>query len=264
MKRLKIRHSKGSHKGDNGKVLIVGGSKEYVGALALAGLAALRTGVDTVVIAAPERVAWAINSLSPDLITRKFEGDYLRLRHAGEILRLAKKFDVVLIGNGLGTKKETQCFVKKVVKKIDKAKVIDADGIKAISLKEVKNAIITPHRKEFELLLKNSKIKEMELKRSLGSNVILLKGRIDKIISRDKISYNKTGNEGMTVSGTGDVLAGLCAGFLAQTKDAFKSACYAAYINGSLGDLLKRKKGYSFIASDLVEDLKRVKKTKER
>ena len=93
-----------SHKGDFGKVLIIGGSKEYAGAPALAGLAALRAGADLSIIAAPEKVAWAINCLSPDLITRKFMGDYFTLKHAKEVIRLAISADAVLIGNGIGMK----------------------------------------------------------------------------------------------------------------------------------------------------------------
>ena len=80
-----------------------------------------------------------------------------------------------------------------------------------------------------------------------------------EIISKDEIRYNKTGNAGMTKAGTGDVLAGLCAGFFAQSKDIFKSAVSAAYINGMIGDiLLKKHKGYSYLASDIAEDIPKV------
>ena len=93
------------------------------------------------------------------------------------------------------------------------------------------------------------------------NNVILLKGEIDAIISKGKIKYNKTGNAGMTKAGTGDVLAGLCVGFLAQSKDLFQSAVNAAYFNGLIGDiLLKKKKGFTYLASDMVEEIKKLKK----
>src|SRR3989338_7845590 len=87
-------------KGDNGRVLIVGGSKEYTGAVALAGLAALRCGADWVTVAAPEKVAWAVNALSADLVTVKLKGDYFSSKHVDEVGELARKHDVVLIGNG--------------------------------------------------------------------------------------------------------------------------------------------------------------------
>ena len=87
----------------------------------------------------------------------------------------------------------------------------------------------------------------------------MLKGPTDIIISRNKIAYNRTGNQGMTKAGTGDVLAGLVVGFLAKTQDLFKSAVAGSFINGYIGDiLLKKKKGYSFIASDIVEDLAKI------
>lgn len=268
-KDIKLKPRKAiAHKGDFGRVLIIGGSEEYVGAPALAGLAALRAGADLSIIAAPEKVAWAINCLSPDLITRKFNGEHFMLKHANEAIRLAISADAVLIGNGIGLKSEK--FVKRFVKNTGTPLMIDADAIKCLSLREVDNAVLTPHSKELEILLSNSglsrinRIKDktkkiIELQKVIGNNIILLKGDIDKIISKNKVAYNRTGNPGMTKGGTGDVLAGLVAGFIAQGYTMFDSCCYAAYINGMAGDiLLKKKKGYSFIASDLVEDIGKI------
>ncbi len=249
------KRAKQSHKGDFGRVLIIGGSKDYVGAVTLAGLACFATGVDLITIAAPEKVAWAINCKELDFITKKFDGDYFQLKYANKIIKLAKDFDAVLIGPGLGLKSKK--FAKKIVKNIKKPKVVDADAIKAITPKDVKNTILTPHEKEFEIfyrkLPKNIKEKTTLIKKIVNDNVILLKGNTDIIVSKDKIKYNKTGNPGMTVAGTGDVLAGLCTGILAQTKKLFESAYYAAYINGKIGDYLFRKKGYSFKASDFID-----------
>jgi hydroxyethylthiazole kinase-like uncharacterized protein yjeF len=265
--KIKIKkHKKTSRKGENGKVLIIGGSEDYAGALALAGLAALRTGCDWVTIAAPEKVAWAINGLTPDLVTKKVKGNYFAPKHVKMIAGLAKGFDAVLIGNGIGRSKETFAFVRKVVKLIKKPLVIDADAIKALKIKDVKNSVFTPHQGEFEILLKNSGIKLgdsiqdiKKLQNHLGTSIILLKGHTDYIISKSKIAINRTGNERMTVAGTGDVLAGLVAGFASQRYNLFEAARYSAYINGTLGDILKRKKGYSYIASDLVEDFRKIR-----
>jgi NAD(P)H-hydrate epimerase len=263
--KLKLKnHKKTSHKGENGKVLIIGGSEDFVGAAAMCGLAALRSGCDLVVIAAPEKTAWAISCLSPDLITKKLSGKYFSPKHVDQILKLMKqkKFDVIVIGNGIGIKKETMAFVRKLVKQIKVPMVIDADALKAISLKEINNAILTPHQKEFEILLKNSKIKIKkldEVRKHLKNNVIILTGYIDKIVSKPKLKVSRTGNERMSVAGTGDVLAGLTAGFVSQGYPLFTAAEYSVHLNGKLGDRLKRKKGYSYIASDLVEDLKKIK-----
>ena len=258
--RLKKR-KKTSHKGENGEVLIIGGSEDYVGCLALAGLAALRTGADWVTVAAPEKVGWAIHCLTPDLVVKKFKGSHFTDSHVDDIVKLSKEFDSVLIGNGIGLKSVS--FVRKVVQGINKPKVIDADGVKAVRLQDVSNAILTPHMKEYRMLLKNSGVNEKELQRGLRNNVVLITGPTDKIVSRSSTKYNKTGNEGMTKGGTGDVLAGIAAGFLAQGYSSFDSACWAAYINGAAGDRLKKKKGYSFIASDLIEDMKKISRKKE-
>ena len=268
-----------SHKGDNGLVLAVGGSKDFVGAVALAGLAALRSGVDLVKVIAPEKVAWAVNAYSPDLMTMKLKAEYFKPSHFSDVKNSMERFDVLLIGNGIGLRYETKKFCKKLIKSIKKFEVIDADAIKAISMDDAKNSIITPHSKELEYFLKNSKIKKNIIstindeknliKKSkliqkttqkflYRNNIILLKGRIDAIISKNKIFYNKTGNAGMTKGGTGDVLAGLCAGYLAQSKDLLQSAVNAAYFNGLIGDiLLKKKKGFTYLASDMVEEIKR-------
>ncbi len=252
------KRKKTSRKGNNGEALIIGGSEDYVGCLALAGLAALRTGIDWVTIAAPEKVGWALHTLTPDIVVKKFKGKYFTEKHTDNTVKLSKSFDAVLIGNGIGLKSVS--FVRKVVQRINKPKVIDADGVKAVKLGGMRNAILTPHKKELDTLLKNSGIRMKDLQKNLGDNVIVVTGPVDKIISRNKIMYNKTGNEGMTTGGTGDVLAGIAVGFLSQGYPKFDSACWAAYINGMLGDRLKKKKGYSFIASDLVEDMKKMKR----
>jgi len=252
-----------SHKGENGRVLVIGGSIDYVGAVLLAGMAAFRTGVDRVVIAAPEKVAWAVNTLSMDFITKKFSGNYLREEHAKELIRMSEDFDVILIGNGMGKEESTFRLARKLAK-IKKPKVIDAEALRAVRLQDIDNAIFTPHAKELEILLKNSgmesiiKIKDLEqkskaLQKIAANNVIVLKGRTDSVISKERIAYNKTGNAGMTVGGTGDVLAGMAAGFLAQGCTPFQSACNAAYINGYIGDILHREKGYGFIASEMLD-----------
>lgn len=252
-----------SHKGDNGRVLVVAGSIDYVGAAYLAGMAAFRSGVDAVVVAAPEKVAWAINCLSPDFITRKFKGDFFTSATAKEIIEMSGKFDVTLIGNGMGKNVQTLKFAAEVCKKIKGNKVIDADAISAVRVQDVQNAVLTPHHAEYDLLLRNSGCHDLrQVQKVISNNVLLVKGyaaarkqHVDAIISKNRVVYNRTGNASMTVGGTGDVLAGLAAGILAQEKDLFKAAAAAAYVNGKAGDLLLRKYGYGFTASDLLAEL---------
>ncbi len=274
------KRRKESRKGENGVVLAIGGSKEYPGAITLAGLAALRSGCDLVRIAAPEKVSWAVNAYSPDLITIKLKGEYIRQGHYPLLKPFLKRSDVLLLGNGMTISKAGKEFCKKITNN-DVLKVIDADALKMLSLADLRNAIVTPHLRELEELLKNSNIgantikkiineKNIELraKKTLEAThpflekdtIILLKGRIDTIIAKNKIFYNSTGNAGMTRGGTGDVLAGLCAGFLAQSMDLLQSAKNAAYINGMIGDiLLRKKKGFTYLASDMVDEIQRIK-----
>ncbi len=247
----------GAKKGDFGKVLLIGGSQDYVGAVALAGLAALRSGVDIVTIAAPTKVALAINSMAPDVITKKFDCLYFDKKHVNAVVKFTKDFDAVLIGNGIGRKSHTFCV--EVIKKLSEKNiplVIDADAIKAIGLKDAKNAILTPHKREFQMLLENTHIRKLQLNKYVGSNVIILKGNVDIIYAKGKVKHNKTGNPAMTVGGTGDILAGLALGFYAQTKDSWNSAIAAAYINGLCGDVIKGEIGRAgLVASDMLKKI---------
>ena len=268
---------KNSRKGQNGHAFVIGGSEEYVGALSLAGLATLRAGCDLVTIATSDKVAWTVNRYAPDLITHKLKGvNIFTVKNAREMAKLADRFDAVLLGCGMTRKadKFNQCFLKR----FQGLKVIDADALKSMSFKDFENCIITPHETELEMMLVNSgkdfllpKLRRSNAKEKAdilqgnlryflqNNNVLLLKGSTDIIISKNKVAFNRTGNQGMTKAGTGDVLAGLVVGFLAKTHDLFKSAAAASFINGYVGDvLLKKKKGYSFIASDIVHDLAKI------
>ena len=269
---------KTSQKGENGHTLVIGGSEEYVGAVVLAGLSALRAGCDMVTVASPEKVAWGVHQYTPDLMTYKVKGTTFTIKNAKEMVKYADKFDAVLIGNGATRKAEKFC--QYFVHKSQKLKVIDADALKSLSFKDFNNSIVTPHETELEMMLVHSnkefllpKLREANAKEKAeilqgnlryflqNNNVLLVKGPTDLIISENKIAFNRTGNQGMTKGGTGDILAGLAVGFLAKSKDLFKSAVAAAYINGFVGDqLLKKKRGYTFIASDILDDLEKIQR----
>jgi NAD(P)H-hydrate epimerase len=285
----KLERKPDSHKGQNGIVLVVGGSKTYVGAPALAGLAALRAGCDLSIIAAPEKTSWAISRLSPDLITVKLKGEYLNKKNLKQIIPLIKKADAILIGPGSGVSKETGPLFGEIIdesKRLKKKLVIDADCLKQVRLGQLSDTIITPHHKELDLILRNSgekrladrilkksdiKDKARLLQANLGrffkrNNVMLLKGRVDAMITSNKIILMRGGNPGMTVGGTGDVLAGLCASYLAQTQDLALSAALASRNNKSIGDALLKKSnfGFGFIASDLLREIKRLRRSKKQ
>ena len=154
--RLKNRHSS-SHKGNNGRLLVIGGSKDYSGAPAIAGMAAIGAGADLVYVASPQNAAEAIKSTSPDLIVKSLEGDKLSLKHSDEILSLVDNVDSVLIGPGAGIDEDTSKLFNVLVAKIKKPIVLDADALKQVELSLIKNRediILTPHIFEFKSFFK--------------------------------------------------------------------------------------------------------------
>ena len=149
--RLKNRNNS-SHKGNNGSILIIGGSKDYHGAPAISGMAAFGVGVDLVYVATPQTASIPIKSASPDLIVKSLEGDYLNFNHLDEILKLVNKVDAVLIGPGSSINDETSKLFNILVSKIKKPIVLDADALKQVDIsliKNKKNIILTPHLAEF-------------------------------------------------------------------------------------------------------------------
>ena len=269
--RLKNR-DENSHKGNNGRLLIVGGSKDYSGAPAIAGMAAIGAGADLVYVATPEKSAEAIKSTSPDLIVKSLEGDKLSLRHSEEILEMADNVDAVLIGPGAGIDEETSKLFNVLVTKIKKPIVLDADSLKQVELSLIKNRediILTPHIFEFKSFFNITddlkldidsydfnKVDEnitqfQQITRQIKATV-LVKGKYDLILSGTRFRINKSGNSGMTVGGTGDALAGISASLLAQGLNSFDSACLGVFINGLAGERAFDVKGNGFSATDLV------------
>ena len=241
-----------AHKGQSGKLLIIGGTELFVGAPILAAMAAFRSGVDIVEIAAPKKVAYTINSYNASIITHKLNGKSFSKKHTQTILTIAKNVDAVLIGNGLGRNPQQKSFVYDLLKQLDKPLVIDADALHATFLDKIKskNVILTPHQKEFEVFEKNNNNFKLKV-----NQVIIKKGNIDNIITKNKILKNKTGVPEMAVAGTGDVLAGLAAGFLAQHIEPKQAAINATYLNGKAGELAKKNFG-NFTAEELLNFLK--------
>ena len=269
--RLKNRDSS-SHKGNNGRLLVVGGSKDYSGAPAIAGMAAIGAGADLVYVASPQNAADAIKSTSPDLIVKSLEGEKLSLKHLDEILELSENVDAILIGPGSGIDDETSKLFNVLVTKIKKTIVLDADSLKQIELSLIKNRddiILTPHIFEFKSFFKVgddlkldidsydfSKVDEniiefQKIARQINGTVVV-KGKYDLILSGNKFKINKSGNAGMTVGGTGDALAGISASLLSQGLSSFDSASLATFINGLAGEEAFNVKGNGFSATDLV------------
>jgi NAD(P)H-hydrate epimerase len=260
-----------AHKGDFGRLLVIGGSEVFSGAPTLVSMAALRTGVDIVYTAAPERTAHDIASMSPDLITVKLDGSHLNPANMNVLKDYLSAVDVVALGPGAGLHPETKAFVKACVKAVEetgKPLLLDADGLKAFA--EFKKPlkvplVLTPHAGEFAILT-GKKLPESlearvhEVKRAaaeLGA-VILLKGQVDVISDGKRVKLNFTGNPGMTVGGTGDVLSGVVGALLAQKADPFEAAVAGAFVNGAAGDFAAAEEGYHLVATDLLDFIPQV------
>jgi NAD(P)H-hydrate epimerase len=248
---------KNSHKGQNGRLLIIGGGP-YAGAPALSAFAAQAIGADLVTIASPESSASVISSYSPNFIVRPLEGKILDKSHIPYIMELAGDADAVLIGPGLGRADETVKAVREILRKLDKPATVDADGLFAMAGAKISPfkvpAVLTPHAREFAGLGgPDEPTPEAvdEIARKFNATV-LLKRPIDIISDGKNRKLNRTGNPGMTVGGTGDVLAGIVAGLMAKKVAAFNAARIGAYISGYAGDVAFESLGYSMTATDVV------------
>lgn len=266
LKKVYKRRSKYSHKGDFGRLLVIGGSHRYTGAPALAALsslAALRTGVDIVTVMAPKRAADIVAGFSPNIITEPVEGKFFTTRHVKKVLNYSKNFDAMCIGSGLGTEKETFKFVKKLLSRIKKPCVVDADAIKALKKTTLgRNFVLTPHSFEFYGLTgekpRNDITSRIKVVKKVAGNVratILLKGVIDIISDGKQTEINRTGNPYMTTGGTGDVLTGICGSLLAQGVDPFRAACATAFMTGRAGDIAASQKKQGLLATDVIEKI---------
>jgi NAD(P)H-hydrate epimerase len=254
-----------SHKGENGRVMVVGGSIDYSGAPILAGLGALGSGCDLATLYVPECIVDSARASIPDFIVRSYKGEHLSSGALKEILDFSKTQDACVIGPGLGISDETKRALNTLLSKVDVPVVIDADGLKQVKVKLLKrlSAVVTPHAAEFEILTDEVLPQSLdERKKSIEkwarelSTTILLKSRFDIIASPDgRTLLNKTGNPGMTVGGTGDVLAGVACGFISQGMTLYDAASIAAFVCGAAGDQLQIFKRHSYTASDLAREI---------
>ncbi len=271
----------GSHKGQNGRVLVIGGGSQYAGAPALTGLASLNTGVDLATVAAPSNTADIINSFSPDLITRRLPGDNFMPEAVPVVTESLENVGSVIIGPGLGTSGETTEAIFDLLREIaedhpELPVLLDADGLKIASeqpdlLRELKT-VVTPHSGEFRYLYESDLPDDYENKAEVVSEVsrdidstIILKGHIDICAdSGGRTVFNDTGNPGMTVGGTGDVLAGVTGAFLSQGAEPFWAASAGVFLNGLSGDICEEEKGYQFTATDVKDKIPlAISRTKE-
>ncbi|WP_224449902.1 NAD(P)H-hydrate dehydratase [Haloprofundus salilacus] len=249
-----------SHKGDNGDVLVIGGGP-FSGAPALSARAVLRAGADLVNVVCPENVADAVRGYSENFIVHDLDGNRLRPAHIDELLGRAESKDAVVLGPGLGGADETLDAVRQFLSGFDGTAVVDADALQVVPKVDTDATLVcTPHQGELQKMggetadnwEARAELVE-EFAAELGQT-LLVKGAHDVISDGKRTRVSRTGNAGMTVGGTGDVLAGVT-GALAATQDPFEAASVAAWANGRAGDVVAEERGYGLVATDLADQL---------
>ena len=261
-----------AHKGNFGKILLLCGSRGYTGAAALAAQGALRSGAGLVYLGVPESI-YAIEAvkLTEAIVFPLPETDgKLSADAVPEILERLAKMDAALIGPGLGQSEGTFRVVKAVLENFPKPVVVDADGInvlrthKDILRGRTAPTILTPHEGEFArlggVITEDRAASAQALAGDLGG-IVLLKGH-ETIITDGKHTYvNRTGNPGMAVGGSGDVLSGIHVSLLGQGIAPLEAAACGAWLHGTAGDLCAGEIGqYGMLPSDMVEALPRLLK----
>ena len=260
-----------SHKGDYGKLLLLCGSRGFTGAAALAAIGALRTGAGLVYLAVPESIyaIEAVKLTEPVVLPLPDEDGMLSANAMGKIGELLPKMDVVLFGCGSGLGPGPEAVLEFLLENAECPLVLDADGItlaakhKHILRGRAAPTILTPHDGEFARLgpMDAPRAEQtMALAKDLGC-ILLRKGHRTLITDGKECWENRTGNPGMAVGGSGDVLAGILVSLLGQGLKPLEAAAAGAWLHGKAGDLAAAELGeYGMLPTDLVARLPRLLK----
>lgn len=260
------------HKGTFGKLLLLCGSRGYTGAAYLSAMGALRSGAGLAFLGVPESI-YAIEAVKlnePVVFPLPDEGGRLSVEAVPEILERLPNMDAVLIGPGLGQSEGTFAVVKAVLEQAKCPVVVDADGINVLSAhRDVLRGrkyptIVTPHDGEFARLGGVIGDDRMESARALAKDlgcIVLLKGHETCITDGETGYRNHTGNPGMAVGGSGDVLAGILVSLLGQGIAPLEAAACGAWLHGAAGDLCAAEIGqYGMLPTDMLSALPRLMK----
>ncbi|MCL6261357.1 NAD(P)H-hydrate dehydratase [Aquiflexum sp. TKW24L] len=244
-----------SHKGDFGRILLVGGSKGKMGAILLSAKAALRSGSGLVNVFAPSDERMVLQVGAPEVMVAQ-----------ENVIHDLAQFDAIGIGPGWGLEIELDDF-RKFLTSYNSPIVIDADGLNLLSKNKCllehlpPNSILTPHLKEFERLVGPSRDHLERLQKALDFSFkfgifLVLKGAFTSISCPDGSQYfNSSGNKYMATAGAGDVLTGMITSFLGQGYEPLNAAICAVYHHGLAGDLAAKQKRRGLIASDIIDSI---------
>jgi len=256
-------------KGQFGKVLVVGGSREYTGSPIFNCLGAYVAGADIVTLLAPRRAADAAASYAPEIIAPPLNCEYLEPGFVSEIVSYAKKSNAMVVGGGLSRNQKTCAAVLALLKQTDLPVVVDADALRFVAENPFsfkgRVAVLTPHAGELAALIGVEHVSDDDLGKRVDSAtiaakkysaVVLLKGAVDVIAEPSgKVMLDYEGSPYLTKGGHGDVLAGICAALLAKNLPAFEAAATAAYIYGRAGHRAGHKLGESTKPTDVLKEI---------
>ncbi len=270
---LSIPRNPDTHKGDYGHLLVIAGSVGKTGAAAMACQAAMRIGAGLVTLAIPKSLNGIMEAKLTEVMTEPLPEtpkQTLSLRAFSTIIRLCENKSAVVIGPGLGTYKETQSLILKLIKALTLPVILDADGLNALATQPKtlptanRSLILTPHPGEMARLTR-SQVKgiledRIGLSRTFAQSNhvhLVLKGHRTLITSpKGDVFINPTGNPGMASGGTGDVLTGMIGGLVCQGFDILPSLQIAVYLHGMAGDLVAQEEGEKpLIATDIIEKI---------
>lgn len=259
-----------SHKGTYGKVLVIAGSQKISGAAYLAAAGAYRMGAGLVKLYTPKENQIAMQVLLPEALLEVYDRTRPSLKQLKECMEWA---DVIVIGPGFGTDKIAEKILKYVIGKSGVPLVVDADGLNILAKNKTAlwehrgEVILTPHLQEMARL--TGKTKDMVKKDAIGEakrfaaeyrvTMVLKDARTIVTEGNDPVYINTSGNSGMATGGSGDVLAGILGGLLAQKLNVYDAARLGVYLHGMAGDAAERKKGsYSMLATDILDGIAEV------
>ncbi|MGE5609202.1 MAG: NAD(P)H-hydrate dehydratase [Bacillota bacterium] len=256
------------HKGLFGRVLVVGGNEDMIGAPVLAGTAALRMGSGLVQVAMPRSVLAAGLSVTPELIGLGLE----RSGGKDRLLAACQAADAIVVGPGLGQSPEAGKYLTELIR-LDKPMVIDADGLNWLAGQRrwpaafKAQAVLTPHPGEMKRLGKLLKREDVpkddagrlelagEAARAFGQ-VIVLKGHRTVVTDGEVAYVNRTGDSSLAKAGAGDVLSGIIGCLLGQGVNRFEAAVMGVHLHGRAGELAGKQWGKrSVLACDVIEAL---------
>lgn len=251
------KRPKDANKGTFGKVLVVAGSENYPGAAYLCCAAAYRVGAGLVSLVTEEEVKIIVSRKIPEVTFLKYN----------EVFEKLTEVNALLLGPGLGQKEDKVIFIKKLLKKKLPKTVIDGDGLNILSKIDKwwerldGEVVLTPHPGEMSRLTGLSIDKVQSNRENIAKQfakkwhqVLVLKGANTIIVSPSgEVVVSPFANPALATAGTGDVLAGSVAGFIAQGLKPFDAACVGVYVHGVAGEMLKEKFGNAgMLASDLL------------